>query len=184
MNDIRDHGDDAFARDLADKLRDPMAASPGFEQRVMAQVRAAAAESASRSWWSRGLTIRLTPLIGLAAAAGLAAAVWLGAPVGRGAVAGADTVYVVRFALADLDADSVAVVGAFNQWQRTATPLHHTGDGHWVAQVPVQRGRHEYAFVVRTRGEEHWIADPSATRVLDSYGTETSVISVGDAGIR
>jgi Glycogen recognition site of AMP-activated protein kinase len=72
-------------------------------------------------------------------------------------------------------AHSVALVGDFNDWNVTATPLT-LENGAWVATMPLLPGRHVYAFVVNG---EKWIADPRAPQATDSdFGRPGSVIII------
>jgi hypothetical protein len=87
-----------------------------------------------------------------------------------------DTVYVVRFVLADAGARTVTLVGDFNAWTRQATPLRMAKPGIWSAQVALAPGRHEYAFVVDGK---RWVADPAAERLADDFDTPSSVVTVG-----
>jgi hypothetical protein len=87
-----------------------------------------------------------------------------------------DTVYVVRFVLADANARTVTLVGDFNAWAKRATPLRPTKPGVWSAQVALPAGRHEYAFLVDGK---RWVADPGAERLADDFDTPSSVVTVG-----
>jgi hypothetical protein len=75
------------------------------------------------------------------------------------------------------DAESVSLVGDFNDWDATATPLHRFGaNGPWTATVLAKPGRHTYAFLVNGTT---LVADPRAPRAKDlDYGTEASVLMV------
>jgi 1,4-alpha-glucan branching enzyme len=90
-----------------------------------------------------------------------------------------DTVHVVRFILVAPSAASVALVGDFNNWDRTATRLTPAGTGGlWTASVALPPGRHEYAFIVNG---SQWMADPAAaTTVEDDFGTTSSIITIGE----
>ena len=72
------------------------------------------------------------------------------------------------------------MVGDFNNWDRTATPLRRMGSsGTWGVTVPLLPGPHQYAFVVDGTA---WTPDPaSTTTVSDDFGTLTSLIAVGGA---
>lgn len=73
------------------------------------------------------------------------------------------------------DASTVSVVGDFNDWDVTTTPM--TLDrGAWSASLPLAPGRHVYAFVINgTR----WRADPRAPRATDAdFGRPGSVLLV------
>lgn len=91
-----------------------------------------------------------------------------------------DTVYMVRFVLADADAHTVSLVGDFNDWAKRATPLRAAKSGVWTAQVALAPGRHEYAFVV---DGARWVADPAADQVADDFDTPSSVVTVGRDGM-
>ena len=84
----------------------------------------------------------------------------------------------VQFVLDARRATSVALVGDFNDWNGSSTPLvRDSVTGVWSTVVAVTPGRHVYAFMVD--GKE-WTLDPRAPKTKDSdYGTEQSVIIVG-----
>jgi 1,4-alpha-glucan branching enzyme len=75
----------------------------------------------------------------------------------------------------------VELVGDFNAWARGSAHLRQSGvPGVWAISVPLSPGRHEYAFIINgTR----WVADPLAVKASDDFGTESSVIRVGSAGL-
>ena len=74
----------------------------------------------------------------------------------------------------------MALVGDFNDWDPTRTPMQTARDGMWAAIVPLAPGRYRYAFLVN--GSE-WRADPSApTATDDEFGTPSSVVTVGGGG--
>lgn len=83
---------------------------------------------------------------------------------------------VVKFVLVAPQAAQVSVVGDFNEWSPTATPMTRQG-GTWTATVPLQPGRHIYAFVVNG---EQWMPDPAAPLAPeDGFGVSNSVVLVG-----
>jgi len=187
--------DDAFAERVAKPLRAPERADETFEARVLTAVQAAGRKGAHQpvaagTWWLRPRTVRVTPLAALALAAALSAVVLGSASLVRRAAyrellptaqaASPDTVHVVRFVFVDSNARSVSIVGAFNGWEKNATMLYPTGkSGVWSVSIPLDAGRHEYAFIVSDAKGEHWIADPLGEPVHDEYGTESSAIFVG-----
>lgn len=185
--DEMDH-DDAFANGIAARLRAPERAPHDFESRVMADVRAVRAQVAAtprRAWLLRPRAFIMTPASALALAAGFALLVFGGVsalqsprqPLAPTAAA-ADTLHVVRFVLTDSQASSISLVGAFNQWEKTATPMREIAPGVWSVQVPLEPGRHEYAFVVRDASGERWVADPLSVSARDEFGAESSVIDL------
>lgn len=205
QNDGLSRADDEFARQLAAPLRAPEPLGDAFDERVMAAIRRECAADASRApvpLWRRRRAVALTPVAWMALAAGFAGIVSLatlsiaraGAHANSTAVAAADapvgprarlasyspatdTVYVVRFVLADARAHTVTLLGDFNAWAKHATPLTSTGKpGVWSAQVALAPGRHEYAFLVDGK---RWVADPAAEHHADDFGTQSSVVTVG-----
>jgi hypothetical protein len=86
----------------------------------------------------------------------------------------------VRFALVAPGATRVSLVGDFNRWDATATPMRQLGDGRlWLVEVPLAPGRHVYAFVV----DGDLTPDPAAPRAgEEDFGTPSSVVLVGARG--
>lgn len=85
---------------------------------------------------------------------------------------------VVPFGLDAPGAASVALVGDFNDWNPSATPLVERGArGQWTAAVSLPPGRHEYAFVV---DGTQWLPDPNGPLAArNEFGTRSSVLYVG-----
>jgi hypothetical protein len=170
-----------FAARVAAPLKAPVRLGAGFDERVMRAI-----EVAAQPWYRRQHTISFsTPrLVAMAAAfIGFVALGTLGIAgafqTPTAAVASADTVHVVRFVLDAPTAQSVALVGDFNGWSRTATPLDvGEAPGRWTISLTLPSGRHEYAFVV---DGEQWVADPTASAMRDEFGTESSIVRVGGA---
>ena len=75
------------------------------------------------------------------------------------------------------NAKSVVVVGDFNGWDDTKTPMVRYGtDGPWTATVLAKPGRHVYAFLV---DGTTLVADPRAPRAKDlDFGGDASVLMV------
>jgi hypothetical protein len=77
----------------------------------------------------------------------------------------------------DGPARRVVLVGDFNKWDEQATPLEREpGSALWSVTVPIQRGRHIYAFLV----DSVWTVDKRAPVASDrDFGVTGSVILVG-----
>lgn len=79
-------------------------------------------------------------------------------------------------------AQSVLLVGDFNQWSIVAHPMKRSDDGTWIATVPLTPGRYEYKFVV----DGQWCCEPGERdascggpdRVPNSFGTMNRVIEI------
>ena len=200
-------GRDPTSDDLAPHIAEPRRATENLNPAVAGHVRGIVrAEGPTRyphvdatvpldraeaGWWRRR-SVQLSPVTALAWAAGLVAIASVGtlravssshggSPTVVASVAPsapAETVHVVRFVFQAPSARQVSLVGDFNGWSKDATPLVATSEnGAWAVSVPVPPGRHEYAFIV---DGERWSADPFATRVADEFGTESSVVTVGN----
>jgi hypothetical protein len=185
---------DQFVERISAALRRPEQLDDTFEDRLVAALRPESASAdhqssdarAAQSWWRRPLTLRVTPLAGLAAAASCAAIIslaTLGAvrairtPAAVVASMAPDTVHVVRFVYVDRNAHSVALVGDFNSWKPDQSSLAVPGEnGAWTISIPLTPGRHEYAFIV---DGQRWTPDPFAPHSIDEFDTRSSVINVG-----
>ena len=45
-------------------------------------------------------------------------------------------------------ASHVCLVGDFNGWDPTATPMHRGPDGRWAVSLELHHGHHQYLFIV------------------------------------
>ena len=179
---------DELIAQVADELRAPVTLDAGFDARVMAVVRRPDDRWRTAARWWTEPRLRLSPLVGLACAAALAGVVLLGAralegpraqvqAAGDSGLAAEPGTQVVQFVLVAPRAASVALVGDFNDWDPSRTPLRAAATGVWSVNVPLERGQHQYAFVVDGRD---WQPDPAAPKaVADDFGSPNSVITVG-----
>lgn len=187
-----EHEDQLIAR-VAAELRVVPPLDERFDARVMAEIAtlpqpAPARLTRASQWLRRPRTVRVSPLTGLAAAAALTAVlVWsrgpgsptlrtLGPAAAPGVLLASHGSTVVQFVLVAPDARSVSLVGDFNDWDPTVTPLR-AASGAWSVAVRLVPGRHRYAFVL---DGVRWIADPLAPPAPDDdFGSPGSVVTVG-----
>lgn len=80
----------------------------------------------------------------------------------------------VQFRLEAPEASQVALAGSFTGWQPEYV-LQETAPGVWTVLVPLHPGVHDYAFVV---DGTHWVVDPHAFQVRDSFGGKNSRLSL------
>jgi len=174
-------------------LREPVALDDALDARVLRAVAGLPTPTrpgtVSRAvvWLLQPRPIRIRPAVALAAAAAVVvAAVGLRtpaataptvSPAGITAPAARETP-AVRFLLVAPSATTVSLVGDFNDWQATATPMEGTvADGLWSVTVPLPPGRYRYAFLV---DGATWVPDPDAPRALDDdFGRPNSVLTIG-----
>ena len=182
---------DEWLEQVAQALREPVQLDPSFDRRVMDEVnRSPAPGRGGRVLELRRSFAGRLPLASPLGGAALAAAALVGILVGRSwlapgggttpttpvaATAGAAP---IQFVIVVPGASSVTLVGDFNDWSQTATPLAPApGDGVWAVTVPLSAGRYRYAFLV---DGDRWLTDPSAPRSLDDdFGPPNSVVTVG-----
>jgi len=174
---------------IAREAQRPVAVDPGARDRIMAAGRAEPAVKRAPAWTRvlRPRTFNISPLAGTLLAAGL---------VGIGVIAGtftnnrdgqstvgqpqvavaprlpvSDT--VVQFVYLAPQASKVYLVGDFNGWDTTKTPLVRSPtDGVWTVTLPLTTGRHVYGFVV----DGSWSTDPYAPLAPDDgFGHANSV---------
>jgi len=150
------------------------------------------------SWWWAPGAVELRPAVALATLLLVAAGgLWIGrasAPrsvppasalssmpatsMPAGSRAAPDAV-PVTFVFDAPGAAMVSLVGDFNGWDPHATPLRRSASGgRWTAEVRLDRGLHQYGYVIDDRV---WAVDPAAPLAPDRvYGTRKSVIVVGE----
>lgn len=157
-------------------------AEPGEDRARDALVQALRAEARRPRMPHRGT---IAPWgMGLAAAA-VAFAVGLGtgrsmgrrSPSAESVVGSDSTRKRVEFVFVAPTARNVSVVGDFNGWDATATPMRRTdGRTTWSVSVPLAAGRHVYAFVV---DGNDWVTDPQAPLSPEQwFGQRNSVVVV------
>ncbi|GAB4520644.1 MAG: isoamylase early set domain-containing protein [Anaerolineae bacterium] len=72
-------------------------------------------------------------------------------------------------------AETIHLVGEFNQWNQRSHPLRQGRDGAWRISLDLPRGR-RYEFLYLVNGVQ-WQNDPDADDyVLNEYGTYNSVV--------
>lgn len=187
--------DDQVLTRAAEEMRRPLRIDAAlFDARVMDEVHRGSGRIRDRlARLTRPRTIRVSPLLALAAAAIVAGAITgsvlsLQSPRARshaGVVARVNAgSSLVQFGFAAPHASSVALVGDFNDWDPKATPLRAASTGGvWSVEVPIQPGRHLYAFVV---DGTVWRPDPAAPQATgEDYGEPNSALTViADRGTR
>lgn len=85
------------------------------------------------------------------------------------------TLHRVNFYCEAPNAESVKLIGEFNDWDLGANPLHRTPDGRWTTSVELNHGHHRYLFVVDGKP----CLDPRASGIVRIRGEEpVSLIAV------
>ena len=83
----------------------------------------------------------------------------------------------VTFTLSYQKAESVSLIGSFNQWNPVGNEMHKVGDRNtWVLELQLPEGRHEYAFLVDGK-----IVVPDQNSPFyqsDGFGNRNSVLFV------
>lgn len=74
-------------------------------------------------------------------------------------------------------ADSVSIVGDFNDWSNEIPLMRRDKGGYWIADFRLKPG--EYRYVLLVDGEER-AGDPMADYVIDDdFGSKNSVVRIG-----
>jgi hypothetical protein len=82
----------------------------------------------------------------------------------------------VKFTFVAPSAKQVTLVGDFNDWDVSRTPMARSGNV-WTVVVPMTVGRHQYSYVVDGKS---WSSDPNAPSAPDDgFGHTNSVKIVG-----
>ncbi|HXC25282.1 MAG TPA: isoamylase early set domain-containing protein [Gemmatimonadaceae bacterium] len=199
----QEQGDEVI-RHAAARLRVPLPIDSGFDARVMTAVRAEArvAKAGSghrvvRGWWT-GVALASVAALVLLAVRSQIGSFHTGTPnpSTRGlpttgatastitATQGRPGLQRVRFEFVTPEVGNVrrvTIVGSFNGWNTSVTPLRSLGRGRWATEVPLSPGRYTYQFVINGR---QWVPDPGAPRDADSdFGTSNSVVTVAQGGM-
>jgi hypothetical protein len=192
--DASGQGDEVLER-VAAELRRPLRVNAAlFDARVMDEVLRTPSGLRERlESLSRPRTIRVYPIVALAAgllfAVAIAGSVLYVLPSSPQHVARVDVPRpargspIVQFGFVAPHASSVALVGDFNNWDPKATPLRAASTGGvWSVEVPIEPGRHLYAFVV---DGTVWRPDPAAPQATgEDFGEPNSALTVADPGMR
>lgn len=93
-------------------------------------------------------------------------------------VARGDSIMIARFVLADPSAKSVSLIGDFNRWDPSATPLTRSAAGIWGRTLRLTAGRHEYAYLVDGK---RWVTDRVARESHDAFDVASSVLTASSA---
>ncbi len=85
---------------------------------------------------------------------------------------------MVTFRVFAPDAETVALVGSFNGWDKDVDKMIGPDKkGWWRIALALEPGRHEYLFLIDGR---RWLKDPRApSTVDDGFGGENSVFYRG-----
>src|SRR6266571_2459156 len=178
--------DDVIER-IARHLRRPVQIDPALDGRVMREITAlptpggATALGKAWVWLTRPHQLTLTPLGGLAVAAAVAFVVLLSRMDSASPARSQAESLAFQFVLVAPRATHISLVGDFNDWDATRTPMRRAGsEALWTAVVSLAPGRYHYAFLV---DGSRWLADPSAPVARDEdYGAPSSVLTVGGGG--
>ena len=81
----------------------------------------------------------------------------------------------VNFFCAAPSAQSVYLVGDFNEWDRASHPMRRHVDGWWFIQVQLAHGHHRYRFLV----DDKPVLDPQAAGIArDEHNQQVSLLAV------
>lgn len=203
---MADHDElDPFLASVARELKRPVHVDAGFDDRVMAALEpgviplpTARRVAAPLPWYRRSLSVTITPLRGVAAAAALAGIVAMSlfrsgtSPVTQVATA-PDTSLALRpvanttfdpenqvqqqqFLILVPNAQSVSLVGDFNDWDAARTQMKRVSDdGVWSVTVPLRPGRYEFQYEIDGARR---MTDPSRPQTSSEFGSPNSVVTI------
>lgn len=191
---MSDHEHDTLIDGIASELKRPVRFSESFDARVMAAIRTAhlsvvRGEQAHAAPRRRRLFI--PAFAALAAAAALTIMVVRTSDLSNAPLIAQTDVPIIqasdvrgeeRVVLQDIvlsvflpGAKKVAVMGAFNDWDATRTPMERAADGTWIVKLRLLPGSYEYQFLAdgSTR-----MTDPTAPATDSEFGEANSVLTV------
>jgi len=162
---------DERLRRVVAELRRPVRLDPAIDRQVLHAIQQP--KPAGTRYWPLGVSA--------AVAAGLLVAVLLRSPAGSSnhptPTASSGPTRAVLLQLTSPTSSRVVVVGDFNDWDPSATPLQPTGKkGIWSVELHLKPGRYHYTFLIDGR---RWERDPSESPVASSdFGAPVSVLTV------
>jgi len=82
----------------------------------------------------------------------------------------------IVFSFSAPEAQNVALVGNFNNWDYTKT-MKKDKEGLWTSRVDLEPGKYEYLFLV----DGEWQDDPKCqTRQSNSFGSQNCVLEISN----
>jgi Carbohydrate-binding module 48 (Isoamylase N-terminal domain) len=187
---------DPFIEQIASELRRPVRLDARFDDRVMAAIESPEViplrPTLPRPWIMRPWTISVSPLGTLAMAAAVAGfialGVWRGgAPASSVAEIPSQSAPIVnvsnssirthQFLIVVPDAKKMVVVGDFNGWDATQTPMVRVNDkGLWSVSVPLRAGKlYQFQYV---KDDTLRLNDPSLPQVSSDFGSPNSALTI------
>lgn len=85
------------------------------------------------------------------------------------------------------EAREVYLVGDFNNWSMTDTPMHPVGDGLWRTRQTLPAGRHRFRYYAvqdyryhadAPWGRRLWLTDPTVELAVNRVGGRDSIVEV------
>lgn len=73
------------------------------------------------------------------------------------------------------EANSVSLVGDFNEWNAEATPMKQDKNGVWKAELKLDAGEYQFRYFV---DDHYWMNDDEATKVANAFGTDNSLARI------
>ena len=199
---MTDHDElDPFIAEIARELKRPVHFDASFDERVMEALVPAVVPISTRRvaqpWYRRTFAFSVSQIGGLAAAAALVGIVAVNLiNVDRSATGMVATVpegttlqpvadvtreksnapVLQQFLVVIPSASSVSLVGEFNDWDASRTPMERVShDGAWSITIPLTPGRYEYQFEL-DGGRR--VTDPTRPQTSSDFGSPNSVITV------
>lgn len=80
----------------------------------------------------------------------------------------------VRFEVA-VDASEVSLMGDFNGWNDAKHIMKKSKNGLWAIEIKLAPGEYQFLYFVDRRV---WKTDEAAPRVVNSFGTENSLLKM------
>ena len=88
---------------------------------------------------------------------------------------GAKILRAINFICQAPQAQSVSIIGDFNQWNPAANPMKQMPDKAWLITVELKHGHHRYAFLV----DGALVLDPRAQGITrNDKGERVSLVPV------
>lgn len=204
---MADHDElDPFLAEIARELKRPVHLDARLDQRVMAALDPSViplpVRRERRPWYRRPVSLSVTPLGAMAAAAAFSGIVLIGSlrlgafsptadaplaaapsaaplelrPVANVTAPLAEGMQYQQFIIMVPEAQSVSLVGDFNDWDADRTPMERVSDdGAWSVILPLRPGRYQFQYEI---DGDRRMSDPSRAQTPSEFGSPNSILVI------
>ncbi|NIU01070.1 MAG: hypothetical protein GWN01_09140 [Nitrosopumilaceae archaeon] len=81
----------------------------------------------------------------------------------------------ISFKISIPEANTVKLVGDFNNWDDSSHPMKKNKNGTWQIKLKLQEGEYQFLYLV---DDSSWKTDDEMPTVKNEFGSENSIVKV------